>query len=212
MKIIYLILTGLLFLNQNNDKDQNWKLRKEEEGIIIYTRSVAGSSFDEFKANVSISNTSLEKVLGIILDANNYTGLIADCSESKILMQKGKYYDIHYFRINAPWPIKDRDAIYESVTTLLTGGKQAHVSLSPRGNYLAEKENLVRMYHGVGYWELEEVEKKTVKITYQFHGNPAGLIPALFSNSVIVANPFKTLQNLKKRVAEIDSNSTFSDL
>ena len=203
MKIIYLILTGLLFLNSNEYQDRNWKLRKEEDGIIIYTRNVPGSSFDEFKAIVLISNTSLEDVLGIILDANNYPMLIADCSEAKILMQKGKYYDIHYLRIRAPWPIKDRDAIYESTTTILNGGKLAHVSLLPRGNYLNEKENLVRMHNGVGYWELEEVEKKSIKIIYQFQSNPDGLIPAWLSNRVIVANPFKTLQNLKKRVAEI---------
>jgi len=203
MKIIYLILTGLLYLNPNEYQDRNWKLRKEEDGIIIYTRSVPGSSFDEFKAIVLISNTSLAEVLGIILDANKYPRLIADCSEAKILVQKGKYYDIHYLRIRSPWPIKDRDAIYESTTTIINGGKQAHVSLSPLGNYLDEKENLVRMYNGVGYWELEEVEKQSIKITYQFQGNPGGLIPAWLSNSVIVANPFKTLQNLKNRVAEI---------
>jgi hypothetical protein len=203
MKIIYLILTGLLFLDSNEYQDRNWKLRKEEDGIIIYTRSVPGSSFDEFKAIVSISNTSLAEVLDIILDANRYPGLIADCSEAKILMQKGKYYDIHYLRIRAPWPIKDRDAIYESTTIILNEGKLAHISLLPMGNYLEEKKNLIRMHNGVGYWELEEVEKKSVKITYQFQGNPEGLIPAWLSNSIIVANPFKTLQNLKNRVAEI---------
>lgn len=201
--MIYFMLTCLSFLNLNEYQDMNWILRKEEDGITIYTRSVPGSSFDEFKAIISISNTSLAEVLGIILDANNYPGLIADCSESKILVQKGKYYDIHYLSIRAPWPIKDRDAIYESTTTFINEGKQAHVSLTPLGNYLDEKENIVRMYNGVGYWEVEELERKSVKITYQFHGSPEGLLPAWLSNSVIVANPFKTLQNLRNRVAEI---------
>jgi hypothetical protein len=112
-------------------------------------------------------------------------------------LQKGKYYDIHYFRIRAPWPIKDRDAIYESATTISKDRKLAHVSLSPQGRYLEEKENIVRMYKGSGYWELEEDANRNVKLSYQFHGFPGGNIPAWLSN------PYRTLQNLRNRVEKM---------
>jgi hypothetical protein len=199
MPILKLLLTGLLLLGP--DKNQDWRLRKEEDGITIYTRSVQGSSFDEFKAVVILQEVSLGKVLDILLDVKNYPSLISDCAESQIVFQRDKYYDIHYFIIKAPWPIKDRDAIYESTTTVSNSGKRAHISLAPMGGYLPEKENMVRMYRGTGYWELEEFETGKVRLTYQFHGSPGGIIPAWLSNSVIVSNPFKTLQNLKRIVA-----------
>jgi hypothetical protein len=210
MLILKIILAGLIFLGSN--ADQGWKLRKDENDIKIYTRSVEGTSFDEFKAIVTIPNTSLDAVLDILLDVENYSSLIADCADARILLRKGKYYDIHYFRIMAPWPIKDRDAIYESATTFSKDRNFAHVSMLPMGNYLKEKENLVRMYKGSGFWELEEDANKNVKFTYQFHGYPGGIIPAWLSNSVIVSNPYRTLQNLKKRVAkktDIDLTLTF---
>jgi hypothetical protein len=198
--ILKIVIAGLMFLGPSGDQD--WKLRKEENGITIFTRSVPGTSFDEFKAIVLIPDASLDEVIDVLLDVKNYPDLIYDCAEAKILFQKGKYYDIHYFIIKAPWPIKDRDAIYESVTTFSNGRKLAHISLSPMGGYMPDKENLVRMYKGVGYWELEEDEKKSVKITYQFHGFPGGIIPAWLSNSVIVSNPYRTLLNLKNRVSK----------
>jgi hypothetical protein len=198
MSLSKIILAGLIILGVN--ETSGWKLRKEENGIFIYTRSVPGSSFDEFKAIVTIPNATLNEVLEILLDVKNYPALIPDCTESRVLFRKGKYYDIHYFRIRAPWPIKDRDAVCESVTTFSNEGKLAHVTLSPMGGYLEEIENLVRMYKGTGYWELEEYADKKVKLTYQFHGNPGGIIPAWLSNSVIVSNPYKTLQNILNRL------------
>ena len=199
MYILNIILYSIVFFSSLTNHD--WKLRKEENGITIYTRTVEGSSFDEFKAVALIPGASLNQILDIILDVRYYTSLIPDCTESRILFQKDKYYDIHYFRIRAPWPIKDRDAIYESDTKITNGGKMAHTSLSPLGNYLEEKKDLIRMYRGSGYWELEEYPGDNVKITYQFHADPAGKIPAWLSNSAIVSNPFKTLENLKVLVS-----------
>jgi Polyketide cyclase / dehydrase and lipid transport len=199
MYILNIILSSILFFSPVDNHD--WKLRKDENGITIFTRRVEGSSFDEFKAIALIHHASLNKVLDIILDVSYYTSLIPDCTESRILFQKDKYYDIHYFRIRAPWPVKDRDAIYESETKITNEGKLAHTSLSPLGYYLEEKKDLIRMYRGTGYWELEEYPGEIVKITYQFHADPAGKIPAWLSNSAIVSNPFKTLENLKIMVS-----------
>ena len=200
MYILGIILSGIILIN--SVEDQDWKLRKENDAITIYTRSVQGSPIDEFKAIAIIPDATLDEVLDIILDVDYYTSLIPDCTESRILFQKGKYYDIHYFRIRAPWPIKDRDAIYESATIVSNQRKMAHVILTPKGDYLEEKKDLIRMYRGAGFWEVEEGPEKIVKITYQFQSDPAGKIPGWLANSVIVSNPYKTLENLKSLLAK----------
>jgi hypothetical protein len=199
MYVIKIILASVLFFSSVENHD--WKLRKKEDGITVYTRSVEGSSFDEFKAIAVIPGASFDQVLNIILDVKYKTSLIPECTESRILFQRDKYYNIHYFRIRAPWPIKDRDGIYKAETSITNNGKLAHISLSPLGNYLEERKDLIRMYRGVGYWEIEEQPDKNVKITYQFHGDPAGKIPGWLANSVIVSNPFNVLKNLKALVS-----------
>jgi hypothetical protein len=196
MYIFKIILSFFIFLISYENSD--WKLRKDENGIAVYTRTVASSTFDEFKAIALITGASLNQVLDIILDAGNYTRLIPDCTESRVLFQRGRYFDIHYLRMKSPWPVKDRDAIYQSETIITDNGKVAHISLSPMGDYIEEKKDLIRMYRGSGYWEVEELPGGTVKITYQFHGDPGGQIPAWLANSAIVSNPYKTLEKLKE--------------
>lgn len=194
----YILLISLFILNVTVGSD--WVLKKDKSGIQVSTRSVEGSSFEEFKGVTTITNSTLTEVLDVILDVKNYTSLFPDCMNPKILKQDGKFYDIHIIEVKLPWPVKSRDAIYEQKTTLSADNKKALVSLNPMPDFAADKDGLLRIQKGTGFWELEEDENRNVKVTYQFHGDPGGEIPAWLANSFVVNQPFETLNNLRNRL------------
>jgi hypothetical protein len=90
--------------------------------------------------------------------------------------------------------------VFEQITQINENGKFARVTLNPLPDYVPEKENIVRIRSGKGFWELEENEKNEVRVIYQFHGEPGGDIPAWIANSFVISHPYKTLVNLKKRL------------
>jgi len=192
------LLLILLVINPFTQSD--WNLKKDKNGIEVYTRSFEGSLFDEFKGVTTIESSSLEKVLAVILDVKNYESLFPDCMNPKVLKQDGKYYDIHYIQVKAPWPVKNRDTVYEQNAVVDKNGKHAIVTLKPLPDFIVEEKEFVRIRRGSGFWELEEDENKNVRVTYQFHGEPGGDIPAWLANSFVVTQPFETLVNLKNRV------------
>jgi len=175
-------------------------LKKEKDGIQIYTRSIEGSSFNEFKGVAVIQNISLTDVLDVILDVKNYESLFPDCKNPKVLKQDGKWYDVHYVLTKGPFPVKDRDSVFEQITVIDKNGKHARVTLNPLPDYIPEKEDVVRVKNGSGFWDLEEDANNNVNVIYQFHGEPGGDVPAWLANSFVVTHPFKTLANLKKRL------------
>jgi hypothetical protein len=197
MLFIRILLASFILVNANANEKFDWKLRKEESGVKIYTRSIEGSPYDEFKATVTIQNTSLTRVLDVIMDVKNYPKNFPNCASAQVLEQRGKYSDIHYITIKAPWPVADRDAIYEATTSFSEDGKHARVKLIPRGNYKEEDKNFIRVHNGQGFWELDEVAPGSVQVVYQFHADPAGEIPGWLANLVIVSNPLKTLESLR---------------
>jgi hypothetical protein len=188
----------LLFINPFPDSE--WKLKKEKDGIEIYTRSIEGSSFDEFRGITKIENSSLEEVLAVILDVKNYESLFPNCMNPKVLKQDGKYYDIHHIQVKAPWPVKNRDTVYEQKAVVDENGKHAFVSLKPLPDFIVEDKDFVRIREGSGFWEIEEDNSKNVTVIYQFHGEPGGEIPAWLANSFVVTQPMQTLINLKSRL------------
>jgi hypothetical protein len=196
----YLLLITLFLFSSANGTD--WVLKKEKSGIKVYTRSFEGSSFDEFKGETLIPNVSLSKVLEVILDVKNYGSLFPDCMNPKILKQDGQFYDIHYIQTKGPFPVKDRDCIYEQKTEIDKDGKHAVVRLNPLPDYFAETKEMVRIRKGSGFWELEEDNIKNVKVIYQFHGEPGGDIPSWLANSFVETHPYKTMINLKSRLGK----------
>jgi hypothetical protein len=192
------LLLILLFINPFPESE--WNLKKEKDGIKIYTRSLEGSTFDEFKGITTIEKSSLSEVLEIILDVKKYESLFPDCMNPKVLKQDGKYFDIHHIQVKAPWPVKNRDAVYEQKAVLDKNGKHAVVNLKPLPDYIAEDKDFVRIRDGSGFWELDEDDSNNVKVIYQFHGEPGGEIPAWVANSFVVSQPFETLKNLKNRL------------
>ena len=197
MLFIRILLANFLLIGLNTSVNTDWKLRKEESGVKVFTRNIAGSPFEEFRGVVTITNTSLTGVLDVIMDVKNYPVNFPNCGSAKVLEQKGKYSDIHYITIKAPWPVTDRDAIYEATTTFSNEGKRAQVKLTPRGDFEAESKEFIRVHNGTGFWDLEEIAPNTIEVVYQFHADPAGEIPAWIANSVIVMNPLKTLESLR---------------
>jgi hypothetical protein len=196
----YLLLITLFLFSSANGTD--WVLKKDKSGIKVYTRSFEGSSFDEFKGETLIPNVSLSKVLEVILDVKNYGSLFPDCMNPKILKQDGQFYDIHYIQTKGPFPVKDRDCIYEQKTEIDKDGKHAVVRLNPLPDYFAETKEMVRIRKGSGFWELEEDNIKNVKVIYQFHGEPGGDIPSWLANSFVETHPYKTMINLKSRLGK----------
>ncbi len=203
MLFIRLLLASMIFINVNTSVNTDWKLRREEAGVKIYTRNVAGSPFEEFRGEVTITHTSLTGVLDVIMDVKNYPKNFPNCGSAQVLVQNSKYDDIHYITIKTPWPVTDRDAIYEAATSFSQDGKHAHVTLTPRGDFKEENKNFIRVHNGSGFWDLEEIAPNTVQVVYQFHADPAGEIPAWIANSVIVINPLKTLESLRNLAKRI---------
>ena len=197
MLFIRILLASFILVSVNTGSKTDWKLRRETAGVKIYTRNVEGSPFEEFKGVVTIPNTTLTSVLDVIMDVQHYPVNFPNCGSAQVLVQKSKYDDIHYITIKAPWPVTDRDAIYEATTTFSQNGRHAHVKLIPHGDYTEENKNFIRVHNGSGFWDLEEVAANTIEVVYQFHADPAGEIPAWLANSVIVSNPLRTLESLR---------------
>jgi hypothetical protein len=196
--MIFTLLFTLFFLHPAADR--TWDLKKDKSGIEIYTRAVEGSSFNEFKGITVIRDISLNTVLEVILDVKNYGNLFPDCLNPKILKQEGKWYDIHYIQTEGPFPVKDRDSVFEQKTVIGKEGKHAMVYLNPLPDYIPENQDMVRVRKGSGFWELEEDSIGNVKVIYQFHGEPGGEIPSWLANTFVVTHPFKVLENLKSIV------------
>jgi len=176
----------------------DWELRKDKNGIKVYTKDAENSDFRAYRG-VTTLETSLSSIVAAIRDISSYPEWMPNASSTRALEEKGDTSIIYYLSTDAPWPAKDRDGIYE-VVFRAEGNRSLRIKLEDRPEYLPRKEDYVRIPETDGFWLLTNLPDQEVKVTYQISVDPGGSIPAWLANPMSVSQPYKTLRALEKRV------------
>ncbi len=187
--IVLLLLPALL-------SAQGWKLRKDEDGIKVFTKP-SNSGFDAFKAQMSVK-TTVDEVEKLIRNVEGYDRIFPDMMEARVLKRIGDSTQIQYSRNDAPWPVSDRDGIYQMTfrKNAKTGAVTTHAHAVP--DYLPEVDGVVRMKSTESYWRIIPKENGLVNIEYEVYADPGGSIPEWLANSTVVTFPMESFENLRE--------------
>lgn len=188
--------------------NENWELKKQASGISVYTRDVPGSDIREFRGDIEIA-AGLNSLMAVLDDTEGFCKWMHNCSVAKLIYKPSLLERYQYLVNDFPWPASDRDMLLRNdisqdpVTGVVTVALTA-VPLSelPDAQQVAVPNNddLRRVERLQGFFELTPISNAKSKVRFQLHMDPAGRLPASLVNSLIVDNPFETLQGLQKQV------------
>ena len=194
--VLKIILLTLLNFNTASifAQDDEWKLKKDDDGIIVYSRKDKISGNIEFKAT-SIYKTSVGALLKVFYDIEGYTRWMADVKVSKVLKKVDSTEHYLYMETEVPWHLKNRDITFYQ--NIIRTGRSVKITLEGKPNYIAHKEGIIRIEYAKGYWEFIPLPNNKAKVIYQLGADPGLNIPDWILNLFIVDGPFETLRNLK---------------
>jgi len=176
----------------------SWEIDKSKDGIVVYTRDEKDSDFKSFKAVVLV-DASLDEIIKLLKNADNYTEWYGYTKTSKLLQQE-ENVQYNYVETIFPWPYSNRDMVYRmSVDT--SNPAETKISLKGLADYVPEKKGIVRMKKAEGYILLKPLESKT-EVIYVFHSEPGDQVPVWLANKSIAELPYKTLLGLRKMLKD----------
>ncbi|MEO1437001.1 MAG: START domain-containing protein [Bacteroidota bacterium] len=194
--ILVLTLLGLVSTSfVTLDLFSEWSLKKDKNGVKVFTRKVEGYSLKEYKA-LAFIKTDVKSLEALILDPSTWLSWQHNCQEAKMVEQSGNSY-IAYNVTKAP-VVKDRDMVVKMDVVRLRDNR-TKINMTAVNDKVAEKDGLVRIKYLKGYWLLTP-QNGGVEVLQQVHADPGGKIPDWVANSSIVDSPFKTMGNLKDRL------------
>lgn len=176
---------------------QEWKLKKEEDGIKIYTRLPVGSDIEEVRSTVRIKS-SLTAFATLLKDVDGYVEWAYNCVEAKLIEAINDTAQIYYSHTDLLWPVSDRDLVF------LFSLKQDPQTLVIKTNSYSVtekvplKEGIVRVRKGRTSWTITPKPGGYVEVDYYVSIDPAGSIPAWLVNSTITTGPLNTLQKVRQ--------------
>lgn len=172
-----------------------WSLKKEADGIKVYTRVVPSSALREFRGEVEVA-ASPERVVQVLKDAGAFRKWMPDVVKSELLKSTDTD-QYHYLENAAPWPVSHRDGIYHFTYQRSSDAiATVRVRVEAVPNYQPERDGIVRVPRAEGAWTLVPTSKGT-NVAYQMLAVPGGSIPNWLANQTVVDTPFKTLKGLR---------------
>lgn len=205
MKLIFtffLLPCFLFFSTPNNElaKEYNplkWKLKKEKQGIKVFTRDIIGSNLKELKIMMSFKRTSFSKILDLLNQAHQYKDWVYKCSESKMVGVPTETESISYYKFDFPWPLSDRDAYMKSVVERDPTNNRMYVTTTSLPSFGVEQEDVIRIQQHYNRWEFEQKSETEIALTYYLRSNPGGRIPDWAINMAVDRGPTNSLSNFR---------------
>ncbi len=197
-------LSGLLLvlvLSASTFSDNDWVLRKESNGIKVYTRKLPGVTVKEVRVTGVFVN-SLSSIVSILQDKESHPSWIYHCKEAKELKRINDLEQICYQEIELPWPCENRDLVtnYQIRQDSLTREIKIYVTAMP--DYIPKKPGIVRIKMVSAQWTITPKPDKTVLVDYVVNVDPGGSIPGWMINMGVTDGPYETLINMKEKLKE----------
>jgi hypothetical protein len=196
MRAVYFFL--LFILAAAVVAQQTWTLKRNEQGIKIYT-TPEPDHIQHIKAELDFSSP-ITKISETIMDVGALQKWVYKCSSSQLIAKQGDSVVVYRHVTDAPWPFEDRDQVAKF--TVRKDVKTGVVTISSKlVKGYPQYPGYVRIQHSEAEWKLVPQPNK-VQAFYELSFDPGGNIPSWLINLFITDGPFHTFINLKKVLGE----------
>lgn len=201
MNLKYFACTGLIlfFISFNSFSQNNWELKLNKEGIMVYTKNLDNSPFKAVKTVCTI-NASLSTLTAVLLDIDRCAEWVYATKSCTVLSQASSSDLIYYSEVDVPWPASNRDFIVHLKVSQDEKTKAVTVEGENRPAYIPEKKNIVRIQQSISKWIIEPLANGQVKVEFVLQVDPGGLVPAWLINMFATRGPFESFKKLREQV------------
>ena len=189
----YILVLICLLLKTTAQCQEDWKLKKDKNGIKVYSRKTPNFKFDELKVDC-IFEGKMSQLAAVILDVNNQYQWVYKTAKSELLKQVTDADLFYYSEIECPWPFDNRDLIARMTITQNTSTKILSIVAKSVDNYLPSKKNIVRVKYSNALWTITPLNNAQFKVEYKIQIDPGDGVPAWILNML----PPMALTNLLK--------------
>ncbi|WJG07970.1 START domain-containing protein [Aliiglaciecola sp. LCG003] len=178
----------------------NWQLAKQNESLKVF-KQPTDSGYAAIKAELVIHSTAAE-FLALLERTDIAPQWIANCERVQVLAKPSPNIRVVRTIFSAPWPVKDRDMVTHSTTTLDPADGSVSIKIIDYTEHFPATKQYVRMEKVAGTWEVLPRQNGQVLIRYTGYGEPSGNLPRWLANQILVSSTYDTFIQLQKLLAK----------
>ena len=195
MKKKLILLSIFFFVFSAVIAQGSWELKKNQNGIAVYTRKPASGNLKELRVICELAATKAQ-LISTLQDIGNYTDWVYSNKKSEILKSPDPHKIIYYTESRLPWPIKDRDLIVQ--LDINAGPEVLDIQAKSLPEYLPQNKKFVRVPYSLAHWKVTQGANNKLKVDYTFSVDPGGSIPSWLVNATMAVGPYNSFVKLRE--------------
>jgi hypothetical protein len=203
MKIKFLIICSLsLFMLSTAFAQEKWELRRNENGIAIYSRQSTDGKLVELRLLCQLDATP-EQLIRQLMDINSYSNWVYSNKKSGIIKKVNDHDIIYFTEAHLPWPIQDRDLVVElNIEPAANPNATQIILVKSIDGILPPKKHFIRVPYSLVTWRITPVPGNKINVDYTFSLDPGGSIPKWLVNLTLTTGPYKSFMKLRELLKE----------
>ena len=176
----------------------DWVLKKETEGVKVYTREVAGRKYKELMG-VYQADVPFEVAVEVAKDYDHYYEWYGMCKTLRVISKKSPRDVDMYFVLDTP-VVTNRDAVVNVKSDYNYSEGIAKITFKGIDSPYMKGAGLVRMPVVDGNFTLSRINLRKTKVVYTVYVDMGGILPAWVANLAATKHPFDTGVGILKQV------------
>lgn len=172
-----------------------WELKKNENGIEVYTRKAAAGNLKELRVTCELDATKAQ-LINTLLDIPDYNDWVYSNKKSVVLKTLTPQRVIYYTQSHLPWPIKDRDLVIE--LDINPTADILNIQAKSLPAYVPKTNDFIRVPYSLATWKVTQAPNNKLKVDYTFSVDPGGSIPAWIVNATMAIGPYNSFVKLRE--------------
>ena len=209
--LIALSLGGSLALDAEqgfaHEGRETWRPTGERHGIASFESARPGRPLSAYRARMELPGEPWD-ALAVLEDIGHACEWTSHCGEMRKLRAASDRDLTVYARIDAPWPVRDRDVIVRVRVQIRTDELFVAIrSLDFAG--MPPPSGVVRMPRFIAHYRFRPISPTRTEVEYQIDVDPGGTLPDWLKRMVARDLAHDTLADLRTRVRWTSAQGTY---
>ena len=198
VKIFFPLLSLLLSLVDSWGVETNqWEKVKEKDGVEVFQKKVGDHL--AFRG-VGTLNGSTNEFLRVLHDPSTWPHWVENLKAGKLIEKKSKSHFIFHQVIGTPFPMKDREAVFQSILSRKNSSTTLVEMKSVNHPAVKRSEECIRMEIIYSLYQVEELGKGKIRVSFENLSHSGGTVPKFLSNWAAQSYPVSLLRGIEREL------------
>ena len=200
VKIFFPLLCLLLSLADSWGVEANdWEKVKEKDGVEVFQKKVGDHL--AFRGVGTLRGTT-NNFLRVLHDPSTWPHWVENLKAGKLIEEKSESHFIFHQVIGTPFPMKDREAVFQSIVSRKNSSTTLVEMKSVNHPAVKRSEECIRVEIIYSLYQIEELGKGKIRVTFENLSHSGGTVPKFLSNWAAQSYPISLLRGIEPELQE----------